>query len=69
MAETLTIRGHYDRGIAVCRICRATCYGDGNDHCYISVVRTDTYRPRYYAYCIDCAVREGVAPNATRCPN
>lgn len=67
MDSTTTIRGHIDTGVSACAGCRAALGFDDTDHCRISVVRATAYRPRYYTYCIDCAVRLGIAPDAIRC--
>lgn len=64
---TTSVVGHRCTGVGACRNCGATFGYDDTDHCYISTTRSDGYRTTYRPYCIDCAVRLGITPDATRC--
>jgi hypothetical protein len=64
---TTEVVGHRHRGVCACRNCGAAIGYDDTDHCYISTTRSDGYRTTHRPYCIDCAVRLGIAPDAARC--
>jgi hypothetical protein len=64
---TTEVVGHRHLRAGACQGCRKALGFDDCDHCYISTTRSDGYRTTYRPYCIDCAARLGIAPNAARC--